>query len=103
MVLIPVYNILYFRLQVFLPQTPTHEKSVDGHVSSIYSIFVMLVVAQLLSGCGFGTQYLPSLENWVQIFEPKSWRSPWRVAGIPCARLLESDDDKFSFFCDKFS
>jgi hypothetical protein len=58
MVLIPVYNILYFRLQVSVPQTPTHEKRVDGHASSICFIFIMLVVAQLLSGCGFGTQYV---------------------------------------------
>ena len=58
MVLIPVYNILYFRLQVSLQKTPTHEKRVDGHVSSIYSILVMLAAAQLLSGCGSGTQHV---------------------------------------------
>ena len=58
MVLIPVYNIYYLRLQASLPQTPTHERGVGGHVSSIYFIFIMLVVAQLLSCCGFGTQHV---------------------------------------------
>ena len=56
MVLIPIYNVLDFRLQ--LAQPPTHEKRVDGHVSSIFSIFVILVVAQLLFGCDFGPQYV---------------------------------------------
>jgi hypothetical protein len=55
MVLIPVYNVLYFRLQ--LAQTPTHEKRIEGHASSIYSIFVILVAVQLLFGCDFGPQY----------------------------------------------
>ena len=58
MVLIPVYNVFYFRLQ--LAQTPTHEKRVDEHASSIYFIFVILVAAQLLSGCGFGPQHVPN-------------------------------------------
>jgi hypothetical protein len=35
MVLIPVYNAIYFRLQ----SAQTHEKRVDGHASSIYFIF----------------------------------------------------------------
>ena len=39
-------------------QTPTHEKRVDRHVSSIYCVFVMLVAAQLLSGCGSGPQHV---------------------------------------------
>ena len=60
MVLIPVYNVYHLRLQASLPQTPTHEKMVDGHVSSIYFNFVMLVAAQLLSGCGFGPQHVPN-------------------------------------------
>ena len=60
MVLFPVYDINYLRLQASVPQTPTHERGVGGHVSesSINFLLVMLVAAQLLSGCGFGTQYV---------------------------------------------
>jgi hypothetical protein len=36
MVLIPLCNVLYFRLQ--LAQTPTHERGVDGHASR-YTLF----------------------------------------------------------------
>ena len=60
MVLIPVYDIYIVRLQASFPQTPTHERGVGGHVSSIYFLLVMLVAAQLLSGCGFGPQHVPN-------------------------------------------
>ena len=39
MVLIPVYDLFCFRLQVSSPQTPTHEKRVDGHASSMILYF----------------------------------------------------------------
>ena len=45
MVLIPVYNVLYFRLQ--LAQTPTHEKRIDGYASSLYRGFIFRH-----TGCG---------------------------------------------------
>jgi hypothetical protein len=54
---------------VSLPQTPTHQQGVDGavgHASSIYTLFfVTLVVAQLLFGCGFGTQHVTSVDHCI--------------------------------------